>query len=176
MYKIKYTHIYIYIYTSVKIRCVNEVDSSPELPLSIYMLRSVEGPGVYTNWLLNRSKKLNGDNNNECNDCFLDLPKAFPCSSGDRAKECKHELKSRINGAIVECSYGCTSCTKGWYSKGRKEIVNCGLRDMQAGLKFKVEIFKTKKKGWGVRYIYYCHKYITAIFIFMEVIYIYIYI
>ena len=37
-------------------------------------------------------------------------------------------------------------------------VVNCGMRDLQGHLKVKLEIFKTKHKGWGVRNLEFIKK------------------
>ena len=73
-------------------------------------------PGVYANWLRSRESC--------CGECYLDLRKSFPCNS-----QCRHVLYKA--GHYTECSYGCVACTKYWYTYGRRDIINCGRRDLQ---------------------------------------------
>jgi hypothetical protein len=124
------------------ISAVNDVDAEV-LPSFIYITRAVEGPHVFQGW--SWSTELKG--------CKCDP--AANQSSCLIGSNCSHRGESS-SGHSVECNYLCqcaTVVTKAFHPETRQlrnEVVECGRRQSESRAAFRVQLKKTKLKGWGV--------------------------
>lgn len=109
---------------------------SDDFPLVVYIRKNIEHSSVSINWT------VPGKPCHCPSDCA-------PMNTFIQDTPCEHV---RINGCFVECNDKC-ACAKynfNFQQLSASSFINCGRRPLSCGLRFKLQIQKTKNRGYGL--------------------------
>lgn len=127
------------------ISCVNEInyDRPPVMP---YTKKRIPGENVHintsTDFMVCCDCPDNCRNRSSC-PCQQLTVSATSCSRGSKIKEDAGYSYKRLYGFLPTGIYECNSKCKC--------NMNCSNRVVQKGLQCRLQMFKTQKKGWGIR-------------------------
>ncbi|XP_025200890.1 histone-lysine N-methyltransferase EHMT2 [Melanaphis sacchari] len=120
------------------IRCVNEIDD--ELPIDFtYIKENCYDVGNYVDSAMSHIASCNCDGACNTNDCKCVL------ANGD----CLYDENGRLNSEFDYFNPSVILYECNWRCRCHKQL--CGNRVIQKGIKVKLELYKHKDMGWGVR-------------------------